>query len=133
MMVTRTVALIDDDPDDHEIFDMAIKEASAAVKCVHFDSAETALDKLVKPGSTLPEYIFLDLNMPRMNGMQFLELVKDEKTLARVPVIIYSTSILPATKVQALQHGAFDFLAKPPSYNELTRVLKHLLLTGKLQ
>jgi len=133
MMVMRTVVLIDDDPDDHEIFDMAILEASALAKCIHFDSAETALNQLAGFGGALPDYIFLDLNMPRMNGIQFLEHLKKEDALAHIPVIVYSTSILPSTRVQALQHGAFDFLAKPPSYNELTRVLKHLLSTGKLQ
>jgi CheY-like chemotaxis protein len=132
MISSRKVVLIDDDPDDHEIFEMAIAEASAHATCVHYDSAEVALDQLAKFNDALPDYIFLDLNMPRMNGMQFLELIKKDETLAQVPVIVYSTSILPSTKVQALQFGAFDFLAKPASYFELTRILKQLLLAGKL-
>lgn len=133
MIPSRTIVLIDDDPDDHEIFEMAITEASVEATCIHYYSAETALNQLAKFGDSLPDYIFLDLNMPRMNGMQFLELVKNHPILVHVPVIVYSTSILPSTRIQALQHGAFDFLAKPASYFELIRVLKHLLSAGILQ
>ncbi len=126
--MAQKVILIDDDPDDHEIFAMAIDEASSEAECVLFDSAETALEELSRYAGKLPDYIFLDLNMPRMNGMQFLELIKKDNVLAGIPVIIYSTSILPSIKAQALHFGAFDFLAKPTSHLELIKSLKKLLL-----
>ncbi|HWB24669.1 MAG TPA: response regulator [Chitinophagaceae bacterium] len=125
--MVQKVILIDDDPDDHEIFSMAISEASSGIACVLYDSAETALEELSKQGTTPPDYIFLDLNMPRMNGMQFLEYVKKDDALAGIPVVIYSTSILPSIKTQALQYGASDFLAKPTSHLELIKSLKKLL------
>ena len=125
--MVQKVILIDDDPDDHEIFAMAMTDASASVTCVLYDSAEIALDELSKKPLPLPDYIFLDLNMPRMNGMQFLELLKKDSLLAGIPVIIYSTSILPSIRAQALQHGAFDFLAKPTSHLELIKSLKKIL------
>jgi len=127
--MAQKVILIDDDPDDHEIFAMAMVEASPEAECILYDSAEKALEELSENSSALPDYIFLDLNMPRMNGMQFLELAKKENFLSRIPVIIYSTSILPSIKAQALQLGASDFLAKPTSHLELIKSLKKLLAT----
>lgn len=127
--MVQKVILIDDDPDDHEIFATAMDEASPLSECILYDSAEKALAELAGSTAPLPDYIFLDLNMPRMNGMQFLELAKKEDFLSRIPVIIYSTSILPSIKARALQLGASDFLAKPTSHLELIKSLKKLLAT----
>src|SRR5882724_11971933 len=102
MALSRKVVLVDDDPDDHEIFEMAITKASADAICIHYHSAETALGQMPNLPGKLPDYIFLDLNMPRMNGMQFLELIKKEESLSSIPVIVYSTSIMPSTIAQAL-------------------------------
>ena len=125
--MSQKVILIDDDPDDHEIFAMALIEAMPEAVSVLYDSAENALSELSQSTENLPDYIFLDLNMPRMNGMQLLELLKKEEHLVNIPVIIYSTSILPSIKTQALQLGAHDFLAKPASHLELIKNLKKLL------
>lgn len=125
--MAQKVILIDDDPDDHEIFAMAMVEASPEAVCILYDSAEKALEDLTGSVGDRPDYIFLDLNMPRMNGMQFLELAQRENVLPGVPVIIYSTSILPSIKTQALQFGASDFLAKPTSHLELIKSLKKFL------
>lgn len=123
----QKVVLIDDDPDDHEIFAMALVEAIPDAESILYDSAEKALNELSKLTTGLPDYIFLDLNMPRMNGMQFLELMKKQGPLVNVPVIIYSTSILPSIKARAVELGASDFLAKPASQTELIKNLKKIL------
>src|ERR1700755_1270747 len=97
MKPKRTVVLIDDDHDDFEIFSMALSEADPSVVCVYYDSAKEALTKLTDHNLPEPDYIFLDLNMPGMNGLQFLESIKETKA-AHLPVIVYSTSILPPHK-----------------------------------
>jgi CheY-like chemotaxis protein len=122
----RKVVLIDDDQDDHEIFTIALREAAPAVDCTCYDSAEIALRELTSHRSALPEYIFLDLNMPRMNGIQFLEKIKRSQ-LAHLPVIIYSTAVLPPDRKRLEELGAFKIYLKPNSDKELASILKKIL------
>lgn len=122
----RTIALIDDDRDDYEIFSMALAEADPTIRCVYYESAKEALTELTEKNSALPDYIFLDLNMPGMNGLQFLEQLK-LTSLADLPVIIYSTSILPMHRDRISALGAFDSFVKPFSHKELIKILKGVL------
>lgn len=126
MKPNRTVVLIDDDHDDFEIFSMALKEADPSINCVYYDSAKEALTKLTEPNASVPDFIFLDLNMPGMNGLQFLESLK-ESTAAHLPVIIYSTSILPAHREKINKLGVLNSFIKPFSHRELIKILKSIL------
>jgi len=126
MNPNRTVVLIDDDHDDFEIFSMALSEADPSITCIHYDSANDALMKLTAPNALLPEFIFLDLNMPGMNGIQFLESLK-QTSLAYLPVVIYSTSILPPHREKINKLGVFDSFIKPFSHSELINTLKSIL------
>ncbi|HEY3401824.1 MAG TPA: response regulator [Ohtaekwangia sp.] len=126
MLRPKNVILIDDDLDDHEIFDIALKDADPSATCTYFVSAKEALDKieLLKPA---PDYIFLDLNMPGVSGIQFLEIIKKKNAIAGIPVVVYSTSILPLHRQQITTLGAFDYFTKPSSHGELTRILKKII------
>ncbi len=126
MKAFRTVALIDDDRDDYEIFSMALTEADPNIKCIYYDSAKEALTRLTEENHPLPDYIFLDLNMPGMNGLQFLEQLK-QTAVAHLPVIIYSTSILPTHRDRINELGVFDSFVKPFSHKELIKILKGVL------
>jgi len=123
----NSIVLIDDDHDDHEIFSLALKEAAPAIECFYFDSAKFAIKKLSVEKNLQPDFIFLDLNMPGMNGIQALEELKKEETISDIPVVVYSTSILPAEKEKALQLGASFFFIKPSSIAELVKSLKEIL------
>src|SRR4029077_16624983 len=97
------------------------------VECFYFDSAKFAIKKLSVEKNLQPDFIFLDLNMPGMNGIQALEELKKEETISDIPVVVYSTSILPAEKEKALQLGASFFFIKPSSIAELVKSLKEIL------
>jgi len=122
----KTVILIDDDLDDHEIFSIALKEADPSTTCTYFVSAQDALDTLASL-QPVPDYIFLDLNMPGIGGIQFLESIKQKDGISKIPVIVYSTSILPHHRKQITELGAFDYFTKPPSHSELIRILKKII------
>jgi len=126
MKPSRTVVLIDDDHDDFEIFSMALSEADPSVFCIYFDSAKEALMKLTEESSPQPDFIFLDLNMPGMNGLQFLESLK-ETTASNLPVIVYSTNLLPIHKERIKKLGVFGSFIKPFSHQELIKILKSIL------
>jgi CheY-like chemotaxis protein len=74
------------------------------------------------------DVIFLDLNMPEMNGQQFLSEVKKHERLRTIPVIVLSTSShLPTIEI-VKELGALDFITKPANFKELIQILKNVLL-----
>src|SRR5579863_7137760 len=95
MLPAITCFLIDDDMDDQEIFKLALEEVDKSILCITANSGIDALQKLKAGNAFIPDFIFLDLNMPRLNGKQTLKQIKANPALHRVPVIIYSSSALP--------------------------------------
>lgn len=126
MKPKRTVVLIDDDHDDFEIFSMALSEADPSISCIYYDSAKDALDQLIEKNTPQPDFIFLDLNMPGMNGLQFLESLK-ETSISNLPIVVYSTSLLPTHKEKIKNLGVVNSFIKPFSHRELIKILKSIL------
>lgn len=116
--------LVDDDRDDHEIFLLALQSIKQPVSFVSANSAFDALDKLQQRAGFVPDYIFLDLNMPRMNGRQCLLEIKQQPHLQHIPVVIYSTSSAPADVEATLGMGAAAFMQKPSSVADLAKSLE---------
>lgn len=121
-----TIFLVDDDRDDREIFIEALAEIDNSVNCITAENGEDAIKKL-KAGSFIPTYIFLDLNMPRMNGRECLVEIKNMKQLENIPVIIYTTSSLLREKEELVRLGATKFITKPANFNDLCNSLKNVL------
>lgn len=122
------VYLIDDDEDDREIFEMALKSAFPGVKCSTVCNGIQALEDLTRPGK--PDYVFIDLNMPRMSGRECLSALKANPKFGDIKAIIYTTSS-HHTDIQELEKlGANHYLVKPDSLNKLTFVLREIL-TGE--
>ena len=122
----QNILLIDDDEDDQEIFLTAIEEVSNTVNCIALSDATEALQKLITK-IIIPDVIFLDLNMPIMNGQQFLIEIKKNTELKNIPIIIFSTSAHAGTVQLTKQLGAFDFITKPDKYDKLVSILASLL------
>lgn len=122
----QNILLIDDDEDDHEIFITAVKAISANVKCTALHNAKEAL-LLLKENKLKPDVIFLDLNMPIMNGQEFLLAIKNVEELKEIPVIIFSTSSHQPTIELMKDLGAENFITKPERYNELIEILTPLI------
>jgi CheY-like chemotaxis protein len=118
----KNILLIDDDDDDQEIFLSAVEELSGSVHCIALSGATDALQKLTSK-ILHPDVIFLDLNMPIMNGQQFLVEIKKNEELKNIPVIIFSTTSHCTTIQHTKKLGAFDFITKPARYDELIKIL----------
>jgi CheY-like chemotaxis protein len=127
MSRSRTVFMIDDDFEDQEIFRDVLKEVDPGIQCVLYSEAEEALEFLAKE-SRLPDWIFVDLNMPVMNGFEFLKAVKKNKLLRDIPVVIYTTSNENSQKATARELGAFSFITKPSDLTLLKERLLDLLM-----
>ena len=119
--------LVDDDKDDQLIFVSAVNDINKEIECDCVDNALIGLEVLQKDKCKKPDYIFLDLNLPIMDGFQFLKEVKTSEELNDIPVIIFSTSSRDSDKQKAKELGAVDFLSKPSSYSELKESITLLL------
>jgi CheY-like chemotaxis protein len=118
---------IDDDRDDIDFFIAAIEYLSDDVKCFSFTNAVKALQKLLS-GELIPDIIFLDLNMPIINGEEFLAKLQATAGLRDIPVIILSTSSDALTASRLRVGGASGFLIKPTSIKELSNLLGPYLI-----
>jgi CheY-like chemotaxis protein len=119
--------LIDDDEEDHEIFRDALADIDPMIVCITATSCEEALSYLKEHPGNLPNYIFLDLNMPGMKGKQCLEVLKRDEDLKHLPVIIYTTSDQPKDEDETTILGACYFMTKPMSLGELKKEIQSII------
>lgn len=126
-MPELTCFLIDDDPDDREIFALALEEADNSYRCVTALNGIDAIQKLSTDDTFIPDLIFLDLNMPIMNGKQCLNEIRKIPRLDPIPIIIYTTSSYAQDIEETKKLGASHFLIKPSSIRILTNCLTELL------
>lgn len=97
---TRCCLLVEDDPEDQEFFIDALHDISSDTGCYAVSNGEEALFALLDE-HCIPDYIFTDLNMPGMGGMEFLRIIKGIEKFRHIPVIIYSSDYNEATIEQA--------------------------------
>jgi len=125
-MKYKRILLIDDDEDDQELFQLALRGTGINIECKVMASAREALLSLeMNPTDT--DLIFLDLNMPLMTGQQFLAELKKRQPLNGIPVVVLSTSSDSETIFQAKNLGAKNFFTKPSDFHELKKILQNIL------
>jgi CheY-like chemotaxis protein len=119
--VEKGILYVDDDTDDHTLFAEAIKKIYPNLKCFLLSSADEALQFLDKER---PLCIYLDVNLPGMDGFQLLEAIKSDPKNDDIPVFLLSTAASPENIKLAKILGAKEYLTKPNSYRELEDTLK---------
>jgi len=122
-MEQKIIFLADDDRDDTEMFCEALEDIDDNIICHCAINGEEFFRKLGML-SEKPQLIFLDLNMPIMDGWECLKKLKHDKNYKNIPVIIISTSSHKEDMVNAVKLGAICYFVKPNSYNELIEVLQ---------
>ncbi|HLT73603.1 MAG TPA: response regulator [Ohtaekwangia sp.] len=123
----RTLYLIDDDTDDLDFFCEAVNTIDKRIICFKSSDSASALKAFQNHDVPLPDIIFLDLNMPLIDGRTFLTELKKVGAYADVPVIIYSTSSSQRDVEETRLLGAADFLTKPCSQENLVSQLQQIL------
>lgn len=117
-MQTSSVLIVDDDKEDIDMFCEAVNELNSKIKCEWSLNASEAL-VILQNQTIQPDFIFLDLNMPGLNGKQFLQKIKKIKTLSTIPVYIYTTSKSTLDMEETEKLGSSGFIIKPYTYHEL--------------
>ena len=122
------ILIVDDDEDDRELFCDALREVDPSIVCVHAQDGQQALLGLRLKEFPIPHIIFIDLNMPRLNGFQCLKELKKDRALQNIPVAIYTTSKIKEHKEECERLGASHFITKPTRFTELCSVISEVLV-----
>lgn len=117
-MELNLVMIIDDDADDRFFLETAIQKINNNINVLQAKNGEEAIAQL-KGLKVYPEFIFLDLNMPVMNGVEFLKLLKSDENLKHIPIVIYTTSVSPEDMKVTSELGAAYFLPKTADLGKL--------------
>jgi CheY-like chemotaxis protein len=118
-----TIMIIDDDADDRSMFAEALMEINVAVHLLPMDSCEKAIDYFNNKCAAIPDFIFLDINMPTMNGWQCLDQIRNMAKTQHIPVVIYTTSQSEENYEKIKNMEAMYFLSKPSKFKELIGAL----------
>ena len=122
------VLFVDDDSEDYEVFCEALRSVNPGAECLHARNGQEALNILKEVLIVMPDYIFLDVNMPLMGGKECMIHVKQDTALKHIPVIVYSTTANPEEIAAFRKLGAERFVVKPPRFKELVGILKKIFI-----
>lgn len=122
-----SLLIVEDDADDRKLFIDAVKEIDNTIDCNIAKDGQYALEILNDPIMPLPDFIFLDLRMPRVNGHKFLMEIKKNERLKGIPVVIYTTSREISDSIELKQSGAFHFMSKPSNPEEIYYLISLVL------
>ncbi|MET8637884.1 response regulator [Streptomyces sp. NPDC004096] len=111
------VLLVEDDVADAMLIQDALAERGTR-NLTQVSDGIAALDYLRDPSTERPDLIVLDLNMPRMNGREFLAVVKEDADLRTIPVVVLTTSAAPDDVTGAYHHHANAYVTKPVNLEE---------------
>lgn len=128
MKTTQPILLVEDDVVDAKTVRRALKDINVKNDLVVAGNGEKALEYLRDGGSQRPCIIMLDLNMPRMNGNEFLEIVKADEALRRIPVVVLTTSRDERDRRQTFDQGVAGYMIKPVEYPQFVEVVRGINL-----
>jgi CheY-like chemotaxis protein len=118
--------LVEDNPADVELTTRALHKGQITNELVVARDGQEALDILADSGSDLPGLILLDLNLPRVNGIEVLERIKKDEQLKHIAVIVLTTSTREEDVVKTYDLGVNTFISKPVSFDDFIKVVATL-------
>ena len=129
-----TILICDDDEDDRMLTQQALENAHVSNRIRFVEDGEQLLDYLYQRGefagetgkAPRPGLILLDLNMPKMGGREALKVIKQDKTLCDIPVVVLSTSRLDEDITRSYQLGVNSFITKPVTFSGLVEAMNVL-------
>jgi len=124
MQNSKPILLIEDDRVDAMTVQRALKELNAQNQLVHTTDGEQALKHLRNEANETPCIILMDLNTPKMSGMEFLRIIKAEELLMDIPIVVLSTSNNEHDVSETSRLGVVKYLVKPIDYGEFVEVLR---------
>ena len=126
MKNSKPIMLVEDDDVDAMTVRRAFKDLKVTNSLVHLINGEEALKYLREQANEMPCLILLDLNMPKMNGTEFLEIVKADDALKRIPVIVLTTSTEECDIIDSFKYSVGGYIVKPVDYKNFVEAIRTL-------
>ena len=121
---SRPILLAEDHQIDAMMVERALKDLKVTNPLVHSVNGEEALEYLRNDNNKKPCVILLDLNMPKMNGLEFLRTVKADKALKKTPVVVLTTSKEEQDIAQSFELGAAGYIVKVADYEKFVKTIE---------
>lgn len=128
MKAQQPILLVEDDRVDVMTIRRAMREIHLTNPIFVAGNGEEALAYLRDPARERPGIILLDLNMPKMNGIEFLEVAKGDPALRSIPVVVLTTSHQEQDKLQSYNFGVAGYMLKPVDYRQFVEVIRTINL-----
>ena len=129
-MREKTILLVEDNPDDVTLTIRALKKNHLLNDVIVARDGAEALDLLFGKGETppmvLPELILLDINLPKVNGLEVLEKIRGNERTSLLPVVVLTTSDEDRDRMESYRLGANSYISKPVEFEEFSRAVKQL-------
>jgi CheY-like chemotaxis protein len=125
-ITNKPILLVEDDQVDTMTVMRALKEIHVTNPLVHLENGEDAVNYLRDSQKEKPCIILLDLNMPIMNGIEFLQVVKNDSKVRCIPVVVLTTSEEQQDKVSSFNLGVAGYMAKPVDYRQFVEVMRSI-------
>ncbi len=119
----KPILLVEDDDVDVMTVERAFKDLEINNQLVNTANGEEALEYLKNDSNRKPCIILLDLNTPKMNGLEFLQLIKADKTLRKIPVIILTTSSQQQDIVECFKLSVAGYIVKSIDYAKFAKAI----------
>lgn len=120
------IYMIEDDDDHYELADYNINQSDYAEILYRSSDGEEALsliDQIIEEEVEKPDLVMLDINIPKIDGIEVLKKIKGCNELASIPVVIFTTSNASRDKVRAYENHANSYMVKPADFDEMKRML----------
>jgi CheY-like chemotaxis protein len=126
MKSKKPILLVEDDRVDAMTIQRAMRDLKVTNTLVHRNNGLEGLDYLKDKASLEPCIILLDLNMPKMNGIEFLAVIKKDDFLKKIPVIVLTTSNAEKDKLESFSLGIAGYMIKPVDYKQFVDVIREI-------
>jgi CheY-like chemotaxis protein len=120
----KPILLVEDDRVDAMMVKRALKDLNVTNLLVHTPNGKEAFEYLTGEGNERPCIILLDLNMPRMNGVELLKVIKADDVLKKIPVVVLTTSRDTEDKFETFELGAAGYIVKPADYKKFVEAMR---------
>ena len=134
------IVLVEDNPDDAELTLRALKKSNISNHIIHLEDGAEALDFIFSKGkytdrknNAKPKIILLDLNMPKVNGIDVLRKIKSDESTKTVPVVVLTSSREDPDVQICYKLGANSYIVKPVGFENFTKAISELGLYWVLQ
>lgn len=132
-MTAQTILLVEDDPDEEQLALFAFQQSGITDRIVVARDGQEAVDYMLAQGShqhrditDVPRVVFLDINLPKLNGFEVLKAIRSNVTTSLVPIVLLTTSDQVCDRVEGYRNGANSFVRKPDDLDKFVESIHGL-------